>query len=180
LRAGNRPCRAAAGHQDQANHAARMGRSYRTRPPPNRAQAVAPELRSRVPRPPAGEAAEGAAQARICLAPVDQRTTRIPRVRSLSEGCDSPAPCTFLKCSSRRRRSSGSGRGLWPCIAFDNGSRLGTQFRSLSGPNRAGRTPAVYASWSRSPVYVLRPRKTRFRRGDLHRRRRDSHPGVTT
>jgi hypothetical protein len=40
--------------------------------------------------------------------------------------------------------------------------------------------PAVYASWPRSPVCCLRPRKTRFRLAALHLAGRDFHPRVAS
>ena len=62
-------------------------------------------------------------------------------------------------------------------VAFDVAGRLGFHDMSPFGTHSAARTLAVYASWPRSPVHCLRPRKTRFRRDGLRRRRWDLHPG---
>ncbi len=49
----------------------------------------------------------------------------------------------------------------------------------LSGLNSAASMLPVHASWPRSPLYCLRPRKTRSRLATLHLAGRDFHPRVT-
>jgi len=75
------------------------------------------------------------------------------------------------------------GPGLAPCagradFAFRHHNGVGLHHIDLSGLDPAARTPAVYASWSRSPVYCLRPRKTRCRLATSSLGGGDFHPGL--
>ena len=75
----------------------------------------------------------------------------------------SHVPCSLTPVEPLRRT-------FGPCLATGAavlpsafGNSVGLHNLRISGLNHTAHAPAVYASQPRSPVYSLRPRKTRFR-----------------